>query len=304
MIRLYTSMFLIVILASLTSCDKKQNNVLTDQKLNLIETAKVNRRNFDRRVTGYGYVKPLREENIVVYTQGIIKQIWIKEGEMVKRGQNILSIEGYYRVKAKESGISYNSTADNNNIVKVAPISGYIASLCKIVGNAVSSGEIITSVVDLKNMLIEIEVFGNKAGLVKTGQIATIIHNHNKFEGKVVSISSIINPQSGGRTVGIKIVQPQSPKLFPGDFVKAEIIVKKHNGVVAVPQNAVLNDNGNKIVLVKNEKGYQKTDVSTGLKDKEYIEIVNGLKDNETVITTGAYEIFNKDINEKIKIED
>ena len=304
MIRLYTSIFLIVILASLTSCDKKQNNVPADQKLNLIETAKASRINLVRKITGYGYVKPLREENIVVYTKGIIKQIWVKEGERVKKGQKILSIEGYYRVKAKESGIPYNSATGNNNIVKVAPISGYITSLRKIVGNAVNSSEIITSIVDLKNMLIKIEVFGNKAGLVKTGQIAMVIHNHNKIKGKVVSISSIINPQSGGRTVGIKIVQPQFPKLFPGDFVKAEVIVEKHNGVVAVPQDAVLNDNGNKIVLVKNEKGYQKTDVSTGLKDKEYIEIVNGLKGNETIITTGAYETFNKDINEKIKIED
>ena len=303
MIRLYISICFILIFSFITSCDKKQNNVPSNQKLNFIKTAKVIRRNFVRKITEYGYVKPLIKENIVVYTKGIIKHIWVTEGEWVKRGKRILSIEGYYRIKAKESGISYNSGA-GNNIVKIAPISGYITSLHKIVGNAVNSGEIITSIVDLKNMLIKIEVFGNKAELVKTGQIAMILHNHKKFEGKVVSISPIINPQNGGRTVGIKIVQPQPPKLFPGEFVKTEIIVEKHNNVVSVPQDAVLNDNGKKIVLVKTGKGYKKTKISTGLKEKGYVEIVSGLKGNETVITTGAYEIFNKDINKKIKIED
>jgi cobalt-zinc-cadmium efflux system membrane fusion protein len=305
--QLVLSILLILNLAFITSCakDKESNSSPVHPiEIGLIKTVRVIRKNFIQKVAGYGYIKPLRKADIVVYTQGIIKNIWVKNGDKVKKGQRILSIEGYYRIKAKESGTSYGLNSDNDNIVKIAPISGRVLLFCRSVGSAVNSGKIVASIIDLKSLLAEVEVFGDKISFIKVGQTTLIIHNHNEMVGKVVSISPTVDPKTGGKTIGIRVGASKSPNLFPGDFVKAEIIIKKHIKSVAIPKSAVLNDNGKKVVIIRTEKGYKKINIIVGIEDNEYIEVLSGLKGNEVVITAGAYELLNKNIREKIKLED
>jgi RND family efflux transporter MFP subunit len=191
-----------------------------------------------------------------------------------------------------------------NGMVITSPISGYVTSLTRFPGNAVRMGELLISIVDLENLLAEVEVFGPDTDSIKAGQPVIITGDKGEIPGKVSFISTEINPETGGRKVGIGILQKKTRKLLPGDFVKADIIIERHLSTLAIPEGALLNDKGQKVVMVKVRQTYEKRNIVTGLYDQGYAEVLDGLSEGEEVVTMGAYELLNREIREKIQVED
>jgi multidrug efflux pump subunit AcrA (membrane-fusion protein) len=290
----------------IVSCSqKKENRPLSVS--NLVQTAQVTRRNFNRILTSYGYVRPLQKTDIVAYTRGRITNIWVREGEKVEKGQRLLSLEGYYSTWGVEEPKSFSKkelVAPGKDIIKIAPVSGYVTQLTKNIGSRVEEGEILLSIVDLKKLLAEVEVFGTEANSIKPGQSAVITSDESRFSGEVSFIATGVDPETGGRKVGIEIFQQEAKRLLPGDFVKADIIVEKHLSSLAIPEKALLNDGGQNVVMVKVGQAYEKRPIVVGLYNQGYAEVLKGLREGEEVVTVGAYELLNRGIKEKIKVED
>lgn len=336
------------------SCSRKQESPSL-HVTNLIQTVQVTRRDFNRTVAGYGYVKATRKRDIVAHTQGVIEQVWVKEGDKVTKGKKLLRVRGtgsspemarikaemeiaeaelnrqhkeYQRIKAlKEAGGSYEKEKENvyanykkaleafnaaeqeyysytNGMVITSPINGYVTSLTKFPGNAVKIGELLVSIVDLGKLLAEVEVFGSRVDSVKPGQLAVIIADKERLSGEVSFISTEINRETGARKVGIEILQKKTVKMLSGDFVKAYIVVERHPSSLAIPEEALLNDRGQKVVMVKVGQTYEKRDIVIGLYNQGYVEVLSGLSEGEEVATVGAYEILNIGIEKKMKVED
>ncbi len=275
----------------------------------MVKTARVIQRDFKEEATGYGYTRPSRQVEVVSYTRGRLERIWTRDGEKVVKGQRLFSIEGYFRIKEKEElgpreGEVPRGDA-NHQIIKTSPMEGYV-SLRKYPGQAVQVGEILATIADPSELIAEIEIFGPEAAKVRADQPAVIAVPAGQVEGKVAYVASITDPRSGGRKVGIKISQENPWKILPGDFVRGEIIVELHASSMAVPVGAVLNDQGERVVIVRTDKGLEKRPIRTGTggQDSGYIEVVDGVRENDEVVTEGAYEILHRKIREKIKPED
>ncbi|MFQ5866758.1 MAG: efflux RND transporter periplasmic adaptor subunit [bacterium] len=300
--------FLVLSIMMFASCAKNESKPTPLR--GLLRAAKVTHKDFQRTVTAYGYTKATRKADIIAYTQGRIERVWVKNGDGVKKGERLLSIKGYYGIKAMESsGGSYKKGLGKlnpvkNNILKTSPISGYVTSLTKNIGNAVKSGELLLSIVNLENLLAEVEVFGVQASPIKRGQLAIISSDKRQFSGKVSFVSTEISPKTGGRKVGIEISKKGSAKVLPGDFVKAEITIEKHLSSLAIPEEALLSERSQKVVMVKVGQNYEKRVIATGLYSQGYVEVLDGLSGGEEVATTGAYELLNRGIKKKLKVED
>lgn len=298
--------FLIFNIMFVSFCAKnKKNEKKIFNKGKIIETSKAELKDFIRKFETYGYVIPLKKADVVAYTSGVIKNIWKRDGSMVRKGERILSIEGYFISKAIESGIHNRSYSKNSNIVKRAPVSGFVILKRGITGVSVVKGDIVASVVDLDSLMVETEIFDGNAIKIEAEKSKVLIYNRGtEFEGVVVSISPAVNRETGGRKIGIKISQTKPYSLLPGEFVKIEIIGEQHLNSVSVPESALLYENGKSIVMVMADMKYKRRIVYTGMENNGYVEILEGIKEGETVVTAGAYELFNINIKEKIKIED
>ncbi len=115
----------------------------------------------------------------------------------------------------------------------------------------------------------------------------------------------------------------------PGMSASADIQTKTHNNVLSVPINAVttreiadstkavkkpagegeekpaVNANDLEVVvfvLNEQDKTVKKVKVKTDIQDINYIEVSEGLKGNETVIT-GPYDLVSKDLKEKDRVK-
>ncbi|MCI0524151.1 MAG: efflux RND transporter periplasmic adaptor subunit, partial [Acidobacteria bacterium] len=72
----------------------------------------------------------------------------------------------------------------------------------------------------------------------------------------------------------------------PGMFAKSRLITSKNTPAVMIPQRAVVTAAGlSKAFVIENGKAVERI-VKTGATDGELIEIVEGVKDGETVATS------------------
>jgi multidrug efflux pump subunit AcrA (membrane-fusion protein) len=58
---------------------------------------------------------------------------------------------------------------------------------------------------------------------------------------------------------------------------------------ISVPLSAVLDDGGKSVVFVADGNNYTKKEVTLGLKSEDRVEIVQGLKAGDKVVTKGNY---------------
>jgi multidrug efflux pump subunit AcrA (membrane-fusion protein) len=126
-------------------------------------------------------------------------------------------------------------------------------------------------------------------GEMRVGQRALVRVDayDREFAGEVSRISPQIDP--GSRTFQIEVVIPNGEGLLrPGGFARARVETRVQNDVVFVSRDAVVTFAGvNKVFTVKDGKA-QEVVVETGSPEGQDVEVVRGLKGNESVIVTGA----------------
>jgi RND family efflux transporter MFP subunit len=151
-------------------------------------------------------------------------------------------------------------------------------------------------------MVMEINLPESAINEVKTGQDVFITHYtlpNDTIKATVSELSPAISPET--RTFkGKLLIDNEQMKLRPGMFVKADIIVKKAVNTIVIPKEIVMSNRNRKYVYVA-EKGFAKVrDIRTGIEDNDNIEVLNGLKVEEQLITRG-YETLRD--NSKVKIQ-
>ncbi|OGV88589.1 hypothetical protein A2Z41_01900 [Microgenomates group bacterium RBG_19FT_COMBO_39_10] len=125
---------------------------------------------------------------------------------------------------------------------------------------------------------------------VKTGQKATITLDSlagKTFTGKVVSVDRIGNVTSGVTTYPIIIqFDISSEQILPNMTATAEIITEIKENVLWVPSQAIKTQAGQAIVKVLVNGEEQEREVEVGLENSDQAEIISGLNEGETVITS------------------
>ncbi len=110
------------------------------------------------------------------------------------------------------------------------------------------------------------------------------------FNGEVVSVAPILDRNN--RTIKVRaLVKDPANKLKPEMYVDAKINFDLGEKL-AVPQEAILDSGTRKIVFVADSNDYfVPRDVTLGPKAQGYYEVLSGLSENETVVTSGNFLI-------------
>jgi multidrug efflux pump subunit AcrA (membrane-fusion protein) len=96
------------------------------------------------------------------------------------------------------------------------------------------------------------------------------------LEALVDKIYPIMNERSRTFMVGAHFINPPK-KLFPNLSAEANIIIQMKKNIITIPNNYIVDG---KYVLINNN---QKREIKTGLKDYQKVEVIEGLKENETI---------------------
>ena len=104
----------------------------------------------------------------------------------------------------------------------------------------------------------------------------------------VIAVSPAVNPENRAMRVRIRIEGDSGPRLVDGGFVTAWIEVGRKADAVTIPMNALLPRSGKFFAHVVTDAGRaERRRLTLGLQGLDGIEVLEGLKPGETVITKG-----------------
>lgn len=122
------------------------------------------------------------------------------------------------------------------------------------------------------------------------------------FNGRVKRISPYVQDFSKqARTVEVEVafVSQELPQLLAGYSVDVEIILAKSTNVLRVPTDSIIDQT---YVYQLNDTGMiEKIEISTGLSNWDFTEIVSGLKENYRVLVSPGAKGVEPGINAKSK---
>ncbi len=170
----------------------------------------------------------------------------------------------------------------------VAPISGVIASRSIKTGNFVQINTPIFRIVDNSRLEATLNVPEREISTLKAGQPVELTADAlpgQTFAGTVDRISPVVDAGSG--TFRVVCAFSGGELLQPGMFGRVKIDYDKRADALVVPRGALLDDDGDPAVFAVRDGKAARVSVKLGYMDGEWIEIRQGLKAGDGVVTAG-----------------
>ncbi len=166
-----------------------------------------------------------------------------------------------------------------------APIDGMIRDRRASAGEFLAAGAPVATLVKVHPLRLQLLVPERPAADVRVGQEVrlSVDGDRNVYGGRVVRLSPSIQEQN--RTLGVEAEVPNpSGALRPGSFARAEIVVATDQPAVFVPTSSIVVFAGvEKVFTVRGGKVEERR-VVTGRREKDRVEITEGLKAGEPVV--------------------
>jgi len=203
-------------------------------------------------------------------------------------------------IKAQEAAVEAaqasveNADANIQNARVVAPISGTVTQFDAKIGQIASPGTPLISIMSSTGYEVDAGVSETDVGKVAVGDAVTMTLDafpNETFNGSVFYIAPSETNTGGVISYQVKIsFAKDDPRLKSGLTANIEIQTKQDNGVLILPQYAILqNDNGTYVeTLAGNGKTATTTPVTLGIQDQDgNVEILSGVTEGEQVINIG-----------------
>jgi len=164
-----------------------------------------------------------------------------------------------------------------------APFDGSIAERLASSGDYLAIGTPIARLVQTDPLRLRLQVPEREAVAVRANQLVrvSVEGDTNIYHGKLARLAPAIRETN--RMLEAEADLPNPGGLRAGLFVRAQVVVNEREEVVSVPVTALVNFAGlEKVVVVNGGKALEKT-VTTGRREKNWVEIISGLDAGETV---------------------
>jgi membrane fusion protein (multidrug efflux system) len=186
-----------------------------------------------------------------------------------------------------------------------APFAGRLGIRLVNLGQTLNEGEEIVSLQSLEPIFVNFLLPQQQLPQIQRGlrvQVTTDALPGQIIEGQVTAI----NPQVDSSTRNLRVqatVANSQERLRPGMFVKVAVLLPVQEKVLAIPATALLYAPYGDSVFVVEEKKSEKDGqsgkivrqqfVRLGEKRGDFVSVVSGLEEGETVVSTGAFKLRN-----------
>jgi RND family efflux transporter MFP subunit len=181
-----------------------------------------------------------------------------------------------------------------------APFSGIVTDVEAVEGEMMNRGKSLFKLVDLSTIKLEAKVLESEIGLIDIAREAWVVfpaYPDKSFVGKISAISPIVDSDTKTCTVMIHLANPEK-LVKDGMYAQVRIDSQIFENRLIVPQEAILEREGRKLIFLIENKRSKWIYIRTGVENEEYAEILSesegGLlmvKEGDLVITSGHYTL-------------
>lgn len=236
------------------------------------------------------YLKDQADKYRMLYDEGAVSH------------QQLLNAEYQYQSAA----VAYQETLAVINEIEVsinnariyAPYDGSVRTLHGQEGEMVQPGQIVCSVSEADDLIVETAVIEKDLPAVAVGSRVLLQipgeQGTESVEGTVSAIAPFLHPQT--RTANVEIVIPPGYEyLLPNMSVSVAVIKGEKTDAVIVPAEALNDHSEGTVVYVYQEGTAQAREVKVGLNNGIFAEIIEGVKIGEQVILSAPINLESGD---------
>jgi multidrug efflux pump subunit AcrA (membrane-fusion protein) len=173
-----------------------------------------------------------------------------------------------------------------------SPIAGVITDRPLYQGEMAAAGTPLITVMDVSRIVARAHIPEAQAESLKVGDPAEIssLDGKDKISGKVTIVSPALDPNSTTVEIWAEAKNPKG-QFRAGASVNLTMVSKTAAEAIVVPKSALLVDpkEGSSVMVVGSDSHAHQRKVQTGIQQDDRVEIVQGLKEGEVVVTVGAY---------------
>ncbi|GAW92623.1 RND family efflux transporter MFP subunit [Calderihabitans maritimus] len=247
----------------------------------------------------------VKEERVISRADALATRVYVREMEMVKAGDPLVSLAGKDLQKDIEDKLNQireqemelqQLRAQLSQLEIRAPMDGIVARLEKQAGQTVQPGEWIGHIYNTSDMRLWGQVDDVDVLLVQQGapvQVTVDALPGKSFEGVVERVDTMGRDENGITRFGVNIKVKGTPELRPGMQAKAYINAGSAEDVLLVPLEAIFEEDGQAKVEILQPDGMVKVvPVQLGLMNDRVAEVKSGLEEGQLVITGSTADLL------------
>jgi RND family efflux transporter MFP subunit len=179
-----------------------------------------------------------------------------------------------------------------------SPIAGQVVKRLVSVGEQVdgTASQPLLEVANLDRVEVAANVPADRVPSVRVGQKAEVSVEGAgpSFAGEVIAIAPAVDPATNAATVRIRVANP-AHLLKVGMFALARIAIGRRPGALTVPPSAIArNEAGEAAVYVVTNGLAQRTRVDVGLETPDAVELLSGVAEGQSVLTSAVHGLGQK----------
>ncbi|QEX25259.1 MexH family multidrug efflux RND transporter periplasmic adaptor subunit [Hypericibacter adhaerens] len=240
------------------------------------------------------------------------QSVYRAELEQAQSGLDLAKadVERYKKMRAgevaSEQSMQRAVAALNENLARIAlaqanlaktelraPFDGVLGLRRVSLGDYLDAGDVIINLEQVDPLKVDFrvpEIYYTTVNLGQTIKLAIDALPGETFEGTIYAMDPLID--AGGRAIVLRAHVPNSlDKLRPGLFARVSLVYDTHPNALLVPESAIVPFGSQKFVFrVVDGKAVQ-TAVKVGEYINDKVEVLEGLKAGELVVTAGQLKI-------------
>ena len=218
-------------------------------------------------------------------SEKLYKEQSISEAEYIQATSSFKSAKaGLDGAKANLENAQQN--LDNSQFI--APVSGYIADMNLEIGQTISTGMQVCTIVDSRKLVIKTGIGESGIKYVKKGQQVEIYHDSHPetFTGIITGVG--IKPVNGATNYPVEIIMDNpAGKLYAGMVIEGRIRSNIHENVIYTSLNNIAQEYDQKFVFIIEDNIARQRKVTVGKKVGENVIITSGIKNGEFLVIEG-----------------
>jgi HlyD family secretion protein len=173
----------------------------------------------------------------------------------------------------------------------IATRSGVVTYVNKNIGATVREGESLARIANLSSFKVNGSISDNYMDQLHNGMPVIVRINETQLKGHVVNVYPSV--QNGIVTFDVQLDERNSKQLRPNMKVDVFLVTNMHSKVMRVANGPAFRGPANQDIFVLNGSKAERRSVHIGLSNFDYVEIKDGVKPGDVVITSDMAEYKN-----------
>ncbi|MBO5699521.1 MAG: efflux RND transporter periplasmic adaptor subunit [Bacteroidaceae bacterium] len=217
------------------------------------------------------------------------------KNQLISQSEFIAIKEHYEKTKIAFDGVA-SKQSDKGTIVK-SNLNGMVSEYLTVNGSYVERGQPLIKLVKNSKLYLHVDVSQRYVKYLNDVTSANFTTTYNDevyqltaLDGRLLSYGKQINANSN--FIPMVFSFNATPEVVPGTCVEVKLLCNSAHSTLSVPNSAITEEQGLYFVYLQLcSETYTKREVKLGMNNGVEVEIIEGLKPGEKVVTSGAYHI-------------